>query len=111
MSYNLRECKVQNSQFVQYRLEYNSYNSLIFQGYEHIRIDHDKKFANGKAHINSIESFWAYAKERLIKHHGLSQKKFSLYLKELEWRFNHKKNLDLFEILAKYLTNLVRLYA
>jgi len=94
-----------------YTDKFRSYNSLIFQGYEHIRIDHDKKFANGKAHINSIESFWAYAKERLIKHHGVSQKKFSLYLKELEWRFNHKKNLDLFEILAKYLTNLVRLYA
>ena len=27
MSYNLRECKLQNSQFVQYRLEYN--NKLI----------------------------------------------------------------------------------
>jgi hypothetical protein len=25
MSYNLRECKVQNSQFVQYRLEYNNH--------------------------------------------------------------------------------------
>jgi len=33
------------------------------------------------------------------------------YLKELEWRFNHQKSVDLFEILAKYLTTLVRLYA
>ena len=29
MSYNLRECKVQNSQFVQYRLEYNISSSEI----------------------------------------------------------------------------------
>ena len=90
---------------------FRSYNSLILHGYEHIRIDHDKKFVNGKVHINSIESFWAYAKERLIKHHGVSAQKFLFYLKELEWRFNHQKSVDLFEILAKYLTTLVRLYA
>jgi hypothetical protein len=29
MSYNLRECKVQNSQFVQYRLEYNTYVPFV----------------------------------------------------------------------------------
>ena len=50
---------------------FRSYNSLILQGYEHIRIDPDKRFVNGKVHINSIESFWAYVKERLIKHHGV----------------------------------------
>lgn len=92
-----------------YTDKFRSYNSLIFQGYNHIKIDHDKRFANGKTHINSIESFWAYAKERLIKHHGISPQKFLFYLKELEWRFNHQKDPDLFEILAKYLIDLVRL--
>jgi len=92
-----------------YTDKFRSYNSLIFQGYEHIRIDHEKKFANGKTHINSIESFWAYAKERLLKHHGVSSQKFLFYLKELEWRFNHQKEPNLFGILAKYLTSLVRL--
>jgi len=92
-----------------YTDKFRSYNSLIFQGYEHVRIDHEKRFANGKTHINSIESFWAYAKERLLKHHGVSPQKFLFYLKELEWRFNHQKKPDLFGILAKYLTSLVRL--
>jgi len=92
-----------------YTDKFRSYNSLILQGYEHIRVDHDKRFANGKTHINSIESFWAYAKERLLKYHGISPQKFLFYLKELEWRFNCQKNPDLFGILAKYLTSLVRL--
>jgi len=95
-----------------YTDKFRSYNSLIWQGYEHIRIDHDKKFTtttNGKTHINSIESFWAYAKERLLKYHGVSPQNFLFYLKELEWRFNHQKTPDLFGILAKYLTSLVRL--
>lgn len=92
-----------------YTDKFRSYNSLIWQGYEHIRVDHEKRFTNGKTHINSIESFWAYAKERLLKYHGVSPQNFLFYLKELEWRFNHQKNPDLFGILAKYLTSLVRL--
>lgn len=92
-----------------YTDKFRSYNSLILSGYEHVRVDHDKKFANGKTHINSIESFWAYAKERLLKYHGVSPQKFRFYLKELEFRFNHQNNSDLFMILAKYLTDLVRL--
>lgn len=44
---------------------FSSYSSLIINGYEHIRIDHQERFANGKAHINSIESFWAYAKDEV----------------------------------------------
>jgi hypothetical protein len=34
MSYNLRECKLQNSQFVQYRLEYNSRIDIVEPWYE-----------------------------------------------------------------------------
>jgi len=27
-----------------------------------------------------VEGFWSYAKERLIKHHGVSKERFPLYL-------------------------------
>jgi transposase len=30
-----------------------------------------KKFANGKVYINGIEGFWSFAKERLMKYHGV----------------------------------------
>ena len=49
-----------------------------------------KDFAKGPNHINGIESFWSYAKERLRKYHGVDQAHFPLYLKELEFRFNYR---------------------
>jgi len=56
--------------------------------YEHERIDHSKRFANGKVYINGIEGFWSYTKERLMKFHRLSPWLFPLYLKELEFKYN-----------------------
>ncbi|MBU0600379.1 transposase [bacterium] len=49
--------------------------------------------------------FWAYAKERLIKFHGVSKDYFPLYLKEMEFRYNYRKD-NIFEILVKYLCDL-----
>lgn len=86
-----------------YTDKFRSYNCLIINGYDHIKIDKEKKFANGKSHINSIESFWAYAKERLIKYHGIAPRKLYLYMKELEFRFNNRKNDSLEETILKYL--------
>jgi len=86
-----------------YTDKFKSYNCLIINGYDHIKIDKENTFANGKSHINSIESFWAYAKERLAKYHGISPKKLYLYMKELEFRFNYRRNDKLEETILKYL--------
>jgi len=48
----------------------------------------------GKVYINGIEGFWSYAKERLLKFHGVSRKYFVYYLKALEFRYNFRANLD-----------------
>jgi transposase len=48
-----------------------------------MRIDHSKKFVNGKVYINGIEGFWSFAKERLMKYHGVNPKKFPLYQKRI----------------------------
>jgi transposase len=53
-----------------------------------------------------MEGFWSYAKERLAKHHGASPKKFPLYIKEQEFRYNNRDK-DIFEILLNYVTGLV----
>lgn len=52
---------------------------------------HSGEYVRGSASINGIEGFWGYAKERLIKHHGVSPEHFLLYLKEMEYRFNHRE--------------------
>jgi transposase len=75
------------------------YDSLMFCGYRHLSIDHKYKFKQGKVYINGIEGFWSFAKERLMKHHGISKEKFLFYIKEMEWRYNNREK-DLFEILV-----------
>ena len=74
-----------------YTDQFRSYKSLKFYR-KHLLVDHLEKFADGKNHINGIEGFWSYAKERLLKYHGVSKQNFILYLKELEFRFNNRKN-------------------
>ena len=81
---------------------WRGYNGLVDMGYKkHFRIKHGhNEFANGKNHINGIESFWSYAKRRLQKFHGISKVSFNLHLKECEFRFNNRNN-DLYTILLK----------
>jgi transposase len=52
--------------------------------------------------INDSEGSRSSAKERLIKHHGISKNKFLLYIKEMEWRYNNRDQ-NLFELLIKYM--------
>lgn len=65
--------------------KFRSYNGLISYGFQHMRIDHGKRFVNGKVYINGIEGFRSFAKKQLMKYHGVNPKKFSLYLKEFEF--------------------------
>jgi len=89
-----------------YTDKFRSYDSLMFCGYRHLKVDHGKYFSSGKVYINGLEGFWSWAKERLMKHHGISKKYFPLYIKELEFRYNNR-NADLFDHIANYLCDLV----
>lgn len=89
-----------------YTDKWRSYDTLMCCGYRHLRIDHEVRFANGKVYVNGLEGFWSFAKERLIKHHGVSHQYFPLYLKELAFRYNHRHE-SLFALLVKFVTCLV----
>jgi transposase len=91
---------------VVYTDKFRSYDTLMFCGYRHMRVDHKKRYSSGKVYVNGLEGFWSFAKERLIKFHGVSQAKFPLYLKEMEFRYNHRKE-NLFRMLAQNLCHLV----
>ena len=86
-----------------YTDKFHIYDALMCCGYRHLRVDHGKRFSSGKVYINGLEGFWSYAKQRLAKFHGVSKEKFPLYLKEMEFRYNHR-NEDLFELLAQNVT-------
>ena len=90
-----------------YTDKFRGYDSLMFCGYRHIKINHTKRFASGKVYINGVEGFWSYAKERLIKFHGISRAKFPLYIKEMEFRYNNRHK-NIFNLMAEYLTNFVQ---
>jgi transposase len=89
-----------------YTDKFRGYDALMFCGYRHLRVDHKKLFSSGKVYINGVEGFWSYAKERIIKFHGVSKKKFPLYLKEMEFRYNNRHQ-NLFPLLVQKLCNLV----
>ena len=79
-----------------YTDSFKSYDSLITMGYKHFRVDHSKEFARTKRnHINGIENFWGFAKTRLKRYYGIDRTQFELYLKEMEFRFNHRQDENL----------------
>src|SRR5512136_356312 len=91
---------------VVYTDKFHSYDSLMFCGYRHLKVDHQKYFSSGNVYINGLYAFSRCAKQTLMKHHGVSKDRFPLYLKELEFRYNHRTG-DLFDQVANYLCDLV----
>lgn len=86
-----------------YTDKFRSYDTLTFCGYRRLAVNHQQRFSRGKVHINGLEGFWSYAKGKLLKHHGVSPAKFSLYLYEMQFRYNHRHE-DLFQLLLDALT-------
>src|SRR3989344_4590684 len=77
---------------------WRSYASLEQYG-KHNIIDHEKELVDkNHNHINGIEGFWSFAKERFHKYHGIDKLNYPLYVKEMEFRFNHR-NESVFNLL------------
>lgn len=80
---------------VYYTDSFKSYNSL--KRYDvHYTLKHTEQFIRkGRKriiHINGIEGFWSFAKHGLYNYRGVSKSMFPLYLKEMEYRFNHRND-------------------
>ena len=85
---------------------WRGYNGLVDIGYpKHFRVNHSaNEFANEISNINGIESFWSFAKRRLLKFNGVKKETFYLHLKECEFRFNHR-DINLYKLLLTLLRN------
>jgi transposase len=72
---------------------FKSYNSLKRFG-KHHRVNHSYTFGTAgtkyRSHINGIEGFWSFAKHGLYQYRGVAKSNFPLYLKEMEYRYNHR---------------------
>jgi transposase len=82
---------------------FKSYNSLKQYG-KHRTVNHRKTLVEPSTHnhINGIEGFWSYAKHKMYNYHGVSKANFGLYLKEMEYCYNHRKENILEPILKLY---------
>ncbi|MBC7334491.1 MAG: IS1595 family transposase, partial [Actinobacteria bacterium] len=88
-----------------YTDDWHAYSSLSIRG-NHVIITKEKGKPKGRNHLNGIEGFWSFAKNWLYQYRGVPQHHFHLYLKEIEFRFNHRSE-NLFILFAKLITNLV----
>jgi transposase len=81
---------------------WKGYNGLVEAGFaKHHRIRHQNdQFAQDGVHINGIESFWSFSKRRLAKFNGVPPASFPLFLKECEFRFNHRQD-DLYRLMLQ----------
>jgi transposase len=85
-----------------YADSFRSYDGPVLDGFKHYRINHQKCFAMSKRqHTNGIENFWGYAKTKLKSYYGVSREHFYFYLKEMEFRFNHRKAANLAALIKK----------
>jgi transposase-like protein len=54
-------------------------------------------YVRGEVHTNSIESFWSLLKRGVVgTYHNVSAKYLPFYLNEFSFRFNNRKNEDMF---------------
>ena len=74
----------------------SSYSSLLLYGYECIRVDYERRFANGKVHSNGLEGFWSTPKSGGHSTTEWPPWNFDLYIKEMEFRYNHRGEDSLF---------------
>ena len=87
---------------VYYTDTFTSYNSLHQFG-KHFKVNHAKTLVTkNHNHINGIEGFWSYAKHKLYNYRGVSRANFALYLKEMEYRYNHRNEHILDPIISLY---------
>ena len=98
-------CKIKPDSII-YSDNFQSYNALDVSEFKHLRINHSKKFAEEKNHINGIENFWNQAKRHLRKFNGIPKNKFNLFLKECEFRFNYGCNKVQLRVWVKWVVDI-----
>ena len=79
--------------------EHSGYQYLArWQGLPHETVNHRKgEYVRGIVHTNNMESFWSLLKRGVIgTYHNVSRKYLPLYLNEFQFRFNNRKEKNIF---------------
>jgi transposase-like protein len=66
---------------------------------KHETVNHQEAYVCGNIHTNTIESFWAILKRGIIgQYHKVSARYLGKYVDEFSYRFNHRRNPDVFAL-------------
>lgn len=72
--------------------ELPTYAKLVGLGYIHHVVNHgQEQYVVGDYHINGLEGFWGLSKTNMHTYKGIRKSNWLLYLKEMEWRYNHRQ--------------------
>ena len=74
------------------------YTSLTKRGFAHDTVSHHRgEYVRGNVHTQTIDGFWSLLKRGILgTFHNVSAKYLPLYVAEFEWRYNNRKNADIF---------------
>ncbi len=76
--------------------ELKSYGKAA-KDYTHEQVKHAETYVNGNVHTMGVENFWSLFKRAVIGvYHRVSSKHLQAYLDEFVFRFNNRKNPDIF---------------
>jgi transposase-like protein len=72
---------------------YKMYRGFTKEGFIHEYVDHDGgEYVRGEIHTNNIEGFWGILKRKLSCVGGMRRKYLYLFVAEIAWKFNHRKD-------------------
>lgn len=75
---------------------YTPFKNII----DHKTINHQVSYAIGNIHTNTIEGFWALLKRGIVgQYHKVSIRYLNKYIDEFCFRYNHRKNKNVFDLM------------
>ena len=86
-----------------YSDRYEDFDAIIFTGaWGQMQV----RAGRSSIYSDSVEGFWGFLHNRLKSFHGVSVRRFPLYLVESKFRYNHRGH-QLVEMLAEFVTRLM----
>jgi len=78
--------------------EHSGYRHLAELGYKHGTVNHrSHEYVRGNVHTANIDNFWSLLKRGILgTYHNVSKAYLPLYLAEFQFRYNNRKNVDIF---------------
>ncbi len=79
--------------------EWTGYNKISSK-FDHYRVSHSTgTYVVGDAHTNGIENFWSMLKRGIVgQYHNVSEKHLNKYIDEFCFRYNERKNPEVFHL-------------